>query len=86
MSALWERIKAQPILVTTLVQTILILVVSFGLKVSPEQTAAIIAVTGALLAIVAASGSTPVSAPTLPSGSVVTVTTPAGQPNEVKTV
>jgi hypothetical protein len=59
MNAIWARITAEPVLVTTLVQTILILAVSFGLDVTKEQTAAILALSGAILALVARQNVTP---------------------------
>lgn len=86
MNAIWQRIKAQPVLVTNLVQSVLILAVTFGLHVTNEQTGLILVLTNNILAFVAASGSTSTSAPTLPVGTAVTVTTPQGQPNTVTTL
>lgn len=53
MSALLARLNDEPVLVVALVQTVLTLAVTFGLHLTTEQTGAILAVTGAILAIVA---------------------------------
>ena len=50
-----ERIKNEPVLVVGCVQAILALVVAFGLNLSDGQVAAILGVTGAVLALVARS-------------------------------
>lgn len=55
-----NRIRTEPALVSGLVQTVLALVVAFGLDLSNEQTAAILAVTAAVLALVVRSKVTPV--------------------------
>lgn len=47
-----ERIKNEPALVAGLVQAALALAVAFGLHLSSEQVAAILGVTGAVLALV----------------------------------
>lgn len=86
MSAIWARIKAQPILVTNLLQSALILGVTFGLHLTNEQIGLILLVANNALAFVAAAGSTSTAAPTLAQGTVVTVTTPANQPNTVTTL
>lgn len=59
-----ERIRREPALVVGLVQAILALVVAFGLDLSGEQTAAILAVTAAVLAFVVRSQVTPTQGPT----------------------
>ena len=58
-----DRIRREPVLVTGLIQAALVLAVSFGLDLSNEQTAGILAVAAALLALVARSRVTPVSTP-----------------------
>jgi len=55
-----ERIKNEPVLVVGCVQAILALVVAFGLNLSDGQVAAILGVTGAVLALVARSKVSPV--------------------------
>jgi hypothetical protein len=56
-----DRIKAEPALVAGLVQAVLTLVVAFGLDLSTEQVAAILTVTGAVLALVVRSQVSPVN-------------------------
>lgn len=62
MSTIIERIKNEPVVVTALVQSVVALVVSFGLPLSPEQIGGILAVTAALLAFVARAQVTPTRA------------------------
>ena len=52
-NAFVEKIRTEPVLVTALVQTALTLVAAFGLDLTAEQVAGIIAFTGAILAFVA---------------------------------
>lgn len=49
---IWERIKGEPALLLGAVQALLILGVSFGLKLSPEQMGAILAASAAILAVI----------------------------------
>ena len=51
MSTILDRIRREPALVAGLVQSVLALLVAFGLDLSGEQTASILAVTAALLAV-----------------------------------
>lgn len=60
---LWGR---EPALVLGAVQAVLALVIAFGLKLSVEQTGAILAATAAILAVVTRSQVTPVADPRLP--------------------
>ena len=60
MSTILDRIRREPALVAGLVQAVLALLVAFGLDVSAEQTASILAVTAALLAVVTRAQVTPV--------------------------
>jgi uncharacterized membrane protein len=55
-----EKINNEPVLVYALVQAIIAAGVSFGLDLNGGQTAALLAVTGALLAIVCRGRVTPV--------------------------
>lgn len=50
----------EPVLVLTLVQTAIALVVSFGLDLTGEQTGAIVALSAAILGIIARQRVTPV--------------------------
>ena len=54
-----DRIRREPALIAGLVQAVLGLLVAFGLDVSAEQTASILAVTAALLAILTRAQVTP---------------------------
>lgn len=51
MASILTRIKAEPALVSSLVVAVLNVAAAFGLNLSGEQTAAINAVVGVLLAI-----------------------------------
>lgn len=55
-----DRIKNEPAVVLGLVQAIIALVVAFGLDLTGEQTASILAVTAAVLAFVVRQRVTPV--------------------------
>ena len=57
MGNLWGR---EPAMVLALVQAIIVLAVSFGLKLTPEQTGAILAVTALVLGLITRSQVTPV--------------------------
>ena len=48
-----EKIKDEPVLVAGLVEAVLALVVAFGFDLTKEQSAAILLVTGAVLALFA---------------------------------
>lgn len=52
-----EKLRNEPVLITGVVQAVLALVVAFGLDLSQEQVGAILAVTAAVLALVARSQS-----------------------------
>lgn len=60
MSAVIERIKAEPAIVATAVGAVLSLLVAFGLPISDEQTAAVLAVVWAGLGFFVRSRVTPV--------------------------
>ena len=69
-----ERIDREPVLITGLVQTLVALVVAFGVPLTQVQAGAILAATAAVLAIVCRGRVTPaheVAAQQLPSGEVV---------------
>ena len=57
MGTLWGR---EPAMVLALVQAIIVLGVAFGLKLTPEQTGAILAVTAIVLGLITRSQVTPV--------------------------
>ena len=57
MNTLWGR---EPAMVLALVQAVIVLAVSFGLKLTPEQTGAILAITALVLGLITRSQVTPV--------------------------
>lgn len=60
MNAIIDRIRREPVLVSTLVGAILALLVAFGVDISDEQKTAIIGVIVAVSALVARQQVTPV--------------------------
>ena len=56
ITGLWGR---EPAMVLALVQTVIVLAVSFGLKLTPEQTGAILAVTAVVLGLLTRSQVSP---------------------------
>jgi Na+/H+ antiporter NhaB len=56
LGTLWGR---EPAMVLALVQTAIVLAVSFGLKLTPEQTGAILALTAVVLGLITRSQVTP---------------------------
>lgn len=61
MNSIIEKVKNEPVLVYTLVGSLIALAVAFGLRLSDVQTAAILAVCNAILAFVARSKVSPVA-------------------------
>jgi hypothetical protein len=87
------KLLADPALIVGLVRSILILLISFGVAITQAQQDSLLMFTGAALAVmsiiltgVTRTLTTPVSNPTLPTGTTVEVITPAGQPDYLKTV
>lgn len=58
MGTLWGR---EPAMIVAFVQAILVLAVTFGLNLTPEQTAAILAVAALALGLITRSQVTPAS-------------------------
>jgi len=58
MGTIWGR---EPAMVVALVQAIIVLAVSFGLQLSQEQTAAILALTAVVLGLITRSQVSPAS-------------------------
>lgn len=82
-----------PALLVGLVRSALILAVSFGVAVTQAQQDALLMFVGAFLAVasivltqVTRINTTPTANPVLMAGTTVEVTTPAGQPDYLKTV
>jgi hypothetical protein len=59
MTALFERVRNEPVLVTGFVQAVLGLLLAFGLDLTNEQVGAVLALTAAVLAFVARKRVTP---------------------------
>lgn len=57
MSTLWGR---EPAVILSLVQAAIVLAVSFGLRLTPEQTGAILALTAVALGLITRTKVTPV--------------------------
>jgi hypothetical protein len=57
MSTLWGR---EPAMIVAFIQAIIVLAVTFGLHITPEQTAAILAVAALVLGLITRSQVTPV--------------------------
>ena len=81
MDSITNLFGREPAMVLAFVQAIIVLGVAFGLKLTPEQTGAILAVTAVLLGLLTRTKVTPTAAPELPQGTEFTVVTPVGQPN-----
>ena len=76
----------EPVAIAAFISIAINLAITFGLKLTVDQVALINVLVVAGLGLIVRQSSTPVVAPTLPSGTVVNVTTPAGQPDETVTV
>lgn len=81
-----DTILGYPILTLGVVGAALDVAVSFGLGLSVQQTGLILGLAAAVLSLIGHSQVTPTSRPTLTQGTVVTVVTPPGQPNESVTL
>ena len=60
MSGIWSLWGREPAMVLAFVQCLIVLGVSFGLQLTPEQTGAILALTAVVLGLVTRSQVTPV--------------------------
>lgn len=68
MSAIVAAVRREPVLVAGLVQALLGAAAAWGLPLTDTQTAAVLAVTGAVLALVARSAVSPVAPEDQPNG------------------
>ena len=59
MDNVWNLWNREPAMVLALVQCVIVLAVSFGLQLTPEQTGAILALTAVVLGLVTRSQVTP---------------------------
>lgn len=73
MTEIIEKIRNEPVLVTTLIGAVLTALVAFNVPLTQEQVVALVAIAAAIMAIVARAQVTPVRAPTLPPGTTVSV-------------
>ncbi len=76
----------EPVAIAAVVAIAVNLLVSFGLQLTVEQIALINTLVVGVLALIARSNTTSLAAPVIPSGTTVSVTTPAGQPNGTTTL
>jgi hypothetical protein len=60
LQRIWDRINEEPALVGGLVQAVIVLGVSFGLELTPEQQGAILGLTAILVALLVRQRVTPV--------------------------
>jgi hypothetical protein len=63
----------EPALILAALQAALALAIGFGLHISPEQTALIMAFAAAIAGLIVRSSVTPTASPTLPAGTEVKV-------------
>lgn len=73
---LWSLIKKWPVRFQALIVALIALGSAFGLAWNGVQVAAVTAFSAAVLSFLTEQAVTPVSEPTLPAGTAVTVTTP----------
>lgn len=66
---MWEKIQHEPVAMQALIQTMIAMICAFGVKMNGQQIAAVLAVTQAILALVARQMVTP-NAKLLPKGDV----------------
>ena len=81
LGGLWSLVKRYPVRAQALTQAVLGVATAFGLGWTAQQVGAVMILSAALLAFLTEQAVTPVSEPTLPSGTEVTVTTPGPTPN-----
>ena len=79
-------VKRWPVRAQALIVAGIALGSAFGLNWTGLQVGAVAAFSAAALAFLTEQAVTPIENPTLPSGTSVTVTTPAGQPDSTVTV
>lgn len=59
MSGIWTLWGREPAMVVALVQAIIVLAISFGLQMTPEQQGAILAITAVVLGLITRSQVSP---------------------------
>ena len=83
---LWTLIKKWPVRFQALIVALIALGSAFGLAWNGVQVAAVTAFSAAVLSFLTEQAVTPVSEPTLPAGTSVTVTTPGPTADKAVTV
>lgn len=83
---IWQRILEEPVYTQGLVVAGIALATSYGLGWNGAQVGAASAFSAAFLSWLARKAVTTVANPSLPQGTAVTVTTPAGQADSVRTL
>jgi len=81
---IWHRVLEEPVYTQGLVVAGIALATAYGLGWNGAQVGAASAFSAAFLSWLSRKAVTSVSNPTLPQGTVVTVTTPAGMPDVAK--
>ena len=86
VGAFWSLILREPVYTQGFVVALIATGTAFGLGWDGAQVGAVSALSAAFLALLTRQAVTPVSQPTLPMNTPVTVITPEGEPNRVVTV
>lgn len=88
-----RAILDNPAVFVGLMRALMILLTTFGVGITTDQQDGVLEAVGAFLALLSlvftaatVQATTPTSAPVLPEGTNVHVTTPAGQPDRIVTV
>lgn len=86
IGAVWALILREPVYTQGFVVAAIAAGTSFGLGWNGAQVGAVCGLSAAILSLLTRQAVTPVSQPTLASGTSVTVVTPEGEANRVATV
>ena len=82
----WALIKRNPVRAQAAIVALIGLSTAFGLGWTAQQVAAVSAFSAGVLAFLTETSVTPLEKPVLAAGSVVTVVTPADEPNRTVTL
>lgn len=83
---IWQRILEEPVFTQGLIVAGIATGTAFGLNMNGAQVGALTALSAGLLTFLTRRAVTSVQNPSLPQGTAVTVTTPAGQADSVRTL
>lgn len=86
LGGFWSLVKRYPVRAQAVVQASLGTATAFGLHWDGGQVGSVVTLSAVILAFLTEQAVTPVSEPTLPAGTAVTVTTPGPTPNSTVTV